>query len=998
LVALAIGVPVVLLRWGHWPITGLPTGDELRDLPTTVVSETALFGVATVAVWAAWAAFMVAVVRETLAQVRGSVVAHTRLGPVQVLAGRLVGSIAIAISSFGTLGATPPSSASTLVRAIPTASGPAPLEAAAPSEFHPEASTPSSRASTPARATSITVQRGDTPWGLAARWLGDGARWREIFDLNRARTQPDGLNWSTENTRLVEGWELDLGDGSGQAHPSGAAVRPTVDVIVEPGENLWSITEKQVADDIGEPPDAATVGPVWLTTVDLNRDRVASGDPDVIYPGETVTVMRVDPTPPPSSDSDTVPTEGPTNAGRPAPTTSPMPTTVPEPIAPSPPQEPQPPSTPASTSPSVVEHANRDWPTGLAAGGLALAGVLLLLERRRRAQLRHRPRGQRIAPPEPSLQDVETALRAGSDPEVARLVDVALRAAAAGAGTTGLPPLLWVEAAPDHVLVVLGEPADAPPGFTNTGPDQWRTTASAGDLTSAAKAIPSPAPLLCPIGTTRDGVDLLIDLEADTLLTIAGDHEQRDALLHTIALAAATAPWNPDPHIFTVGMTEQLSALPGVRAASTFSLALDAAEAHAARIERSLTALHCPTTSQARTAGITPDAWDALLVISTRPPSELEARRLDALAVQPGQGFGVVCPALPSPSLGRRCVILTDGTIEIEGIDISTRAHQLAEQETQSAVQLLEAAQQKDTVPADRSEEPEVRTPGSDTGEVGGLDDLLTEVDVVARVLGEVGVVRRTSADEGDTWPEGWSRLTFERQKSLEALCYLALREATVDREDLEAALYPAGTNAQRTYHNAVTSLRRDIGEDLFPHPEAGRYDLSDRVVTDYGLFCELVAQAEETDDAGVADRLLADALDLVDGEPFVGPGRGYAWVGPHRGMIVAQVIDVAETLAETRLAADDWRGAEWAARRGLRSFPADERMHRLLMRAAHAAGNIPGVRRAYEELLTALADPDDGVEPDDTVHPETIHLLEQLTGRVRINQTSEDGTAPGWA
>jgi hypothetical protein len=51
-------------------------------------------------------------------------------------------------------------------------------------------------------------------------------------------------------------------------------------------------------------------------------------------------------------------------------------------------------------------------------------------------------------------------------------------------------------------------------------------------------------------------------------------------------------------------------------------------------------------------------------------------------------------------------------------------------------------------------------------------------------------------------------------------------------------------------------------------------------------------------------------------------------------------------------------------------------------MRAAHAAGNIPGVRRAYEELLTALADPDDGVEPDDTVHPETIQLLEQLTGR----------------
>ena len=93
-------------------------------------------------------------------------------------------------------------------------------------------------------------------------------------------------------------------------------------------------------------------------------------------------------------------------------------------------------------------------------------------------------------------------------------------------------------------------------------------------------------------------------------------------------------------------------------------------------------------------------------------------------------------------------------------------------------------------------------------------------------------------------------------------------------------------------------------------------------------------------------------------GEPFVGAGRNYAWVSPHRGMIVAQVVDVAEEVAEIRLATGDWRAAEWAARQGLRAFPCDERMYRLLMRAAHAAGNIPGVQRVFRELC------DDGGRP----------------------------------
>jgi DNA-binding SARP family transcriptional activator len=255
------------------------------------------------------------------------------------------------------------------------------------------------------------------------------------------------------------------------------------------------------------------------------------------------------------------------------------------------------------------------------------------------------------------------------------------------------------------------------------------------------------------------------------------------------------------------------------------------------------------------------------------------------------------------------------------------------------------------------------------------LDALLEEVEVLVRVLGEVEAVRR----DRETGEE--ERLVPVRQKALEAISYLALRESTVDREDLEVNLFPDGANAAKTVYNTVSAARALVGEELFPPIESGRYSLSERVVTDYGLFCDLVAQADETDDALLAADLLTDALSLVRGEPFTGVGRSYAWVGPHRGMIVAQVVDAAEELAEVRLAMNDWRSAEWAARRGLRAFPSDERMYRLLMRAARAAGNVPGVQRVFRELCDVIADPDLGVEPEDTLHPETVALLEELTG-----------------
>jgi DNA-binding SARP family transcriptional activator len=187
-------------------------------------------------------------------------------------------------------------------------------------------------------------------------------------------------------------------------------------------------------------------------------------------------------------------------------------------------------------------------------------------------------------------------------------------------------------------------------------------------------------------------------------------------------------------------------------------------------------------------------------------------------------------------------------------------------------------------------------------------------------------------------------------------------------------------------------------GVPLLVHAQrtGGRYQLSERVASDYGLFHELVSEADETPDAGEAASLLAEALTLVRDEPFKGAANSYAWVAADRGIVVAQVVDAADELAEVRLAVGDWRGAEWAARRGLAACPSDERLYRQLALAAFGARNLAAVRRILRELLDAVADPDCGVEPEDTVHPETLAFFDELLAGRR--PVGDGGAGPGRA
>src|SRR5205823_9039059 len=65
---------------------------------------------------------------------------------------------------------------------------------------------------TPARPVTTTqyhVRPDDNLWDIAAKHLGDPRRYREIFELNRSRVQPDGRRL-TRSGLIRPGWTLEL--------------------------------------------------------------------------------------------------------------------------------------------------------------------------------------------------------------------------------------------------------------------------------------------------------------------------------------------------------------------------------------------------------------------------------------------------------------------------------------------------------------------------------------------------------------------------------------------------------------------------------------------------------------------------------------------------------------------------------------------------------------------------------------------------------------------
>ena len=73
--------------------------------------------------------------------------------------------------------------------------------------------------------------------------------------------------------------------------------REVVDtVVVAPGDNLWLLAARRLAHATGRDPASvpdAEVAPYWVRVCDVNRDRLASGDPNLVFPGEQVALPPI---------------------------------------------------------------------------------------------------------------------------------------------------------------------------------------------------------------------------------------------------------------------------------------------------------------------------------------------------------------------------------------------------------------------------------------------------------------------------------------------------------------------------------------------------------------------------------------------------------------------------------------------------------------------------------------------------------------------------------
>jgi len=228
----------------------------------------------------------------------------------------------------------------------------------------------------------------------------------------------------------------------------------------------------------------------------------------------------------------------------------------------------------------------------------------------------------------------------------------------------------------------------------------------------------------------------------------------------------------------------------------------------------------------------------------------------------------------------------------------------------------------------------------------------------------------------------------IDRAKAVEAIVYLVMHPNGVDADRIWEALWPDKPINHATFHTTISAARSGLGEaadgTLYLHnPHRSLYRLHPSIQLDWATFQTLVEQGRR---AGADGReLLHQALELLRGPPLNSIAlRSYAWAVVHRTEIETAVAEAAQDLGELYLDAGDPTNATWAARQGLLASPYDERLYRVLMRAAHSAGNPAGVDTILRELLHVLGAEDED-DPVDELHPLTVELYRQLRPRRSI-------------
>jgi DNA-binding SARP family transcriptional activator len=926
LTAVVIGLPVVLYRFGgsplprhiaSWPgVIAALSGEDSASLLLALVRDGS---------WLAWLLFTVCALAEAQAALRGRRSLYLRLGGLHGAAAYLV---ALAALTF----AAPPT-ITLSASAVAVTDQPAGLQRTA------------AEALDAADTRLITVRSGDCLWSIAQRYLGAGDRYPQIASLNYGHDMGDGQVFT--NPSLIQpGWRLLL-PGSDPPPPAGR----------ERGELVGR------ADHAGHP----TKDPHYR-----RRHPAARQHAD----GEHAQ------TPPAGNEAGTA------SAGS---------------VARGQPGEPE---TPAAGEAGYRTPAGADVPgdqlpeaTAFAAGALAGA-VLTSLTRMRWRQQQHRRRGRRITlPADRDARSQEERLRAAAplSCEPVQTLREALACLEAGIVAAGqqLPDIVGLHVTPDALEVLLAAPAaDGPPAPFAISPGRqgmcWQlelpagTTAPSdpGDRAASAGALTNPGCHLLPglftAGTTGDGY-LLLDLESLQVTGCDGPPDLVDQIIVAAATELATARWTGWYDLILVGCDE-LEVLGRADHCATLSEALSVTEARRAAASVRIAERARADVRDLRLAQPDDEDWGLTILISRLEPDPDEMMCLLALAEDGGGGIAALIAGDTEAADGRMAPAVLQVAPDPQApeeiianvipLQITVRPRALSIADYTAISTLFRAASDLEDVSPDAepyavlAAPPWIPQAAASPAVYVARHSLrpspAAQSGLQIRILGPFAI---TGAAEP------------LQPKQAELVLALALAApAGLSNSAFCAMLgpdpdHPKPADAVR---QIITRTRRRLGpardgQEYIVHVGNGHYLLHPDAELDWSRFRELMA-------SGHADDLRA-AVSLIGGRPF--SGSYFWWIDiPLIETVRAELVDAADLLAEFELTAGSPRASGRAARAGLLAEPSAEQLWRAVMRAEHAAGNLPGVSEAWRHCLDAIED----IAPDGEPHPDTVALYRQLT------------------
>lgn len=636
-VGIVLGLPALFLAIGANPIPDqVPTAGSIKNALLAPDDGTLVLGLFKVIGWVAWAFMALSLLVEVVARLRKVQAPQLPgLGRPQAAARGLVGLAALLFIAA-------PIAAPTVMQAATissAAAAPATVghvtagadQAVQQAPIHQGAKAETKQERTGPQTVDHAVKPGESLWSIAETHFGDGARYKEIAELNR-----DLLGGHP--SFLEPGWVLKL--PAPQAKDA-----PAHQYGVQAGDTLSEIAQEQLGDAdrwpevyqastrVTQPggvqltdPDVIDIG--WKLNIpgaeapaghDDRQDR--QDQPRREVEPETPTVPQgQQPVDPPAEEEPPVAQEP----------------EAPETSAPqvSPPQAEEP-----STSAADVDQVDDpmddaddsvlDAPwvlAGLTGGGVLLSGALLMaLRSRRRAGYRNRQPGRALAAPPPELAPVEMTLNATGAAAAATVefADEALRrlAAAVGAQGTTMPPLAAVELAHGKLTLHLSAPATVPaPWVGSLDRTHWHVTTDTDvdELGPETGNVEAPYPLLATIGMSDAGETWLLNCEELSTLTISGDPTYGRDFARHLAAQLAVNPWSRRVQVDCIGvaqeavaMDERISYYPtGATGSPATAEALAAAATTIDRATR-----HDTDVSTARTGSVDDDTWPARMLL-----------------------------------------------------------------------------------------------------------------------------------------------------------------------------------------------------------------------------------------------------------------------------------------------------------------------------------------------------------------------------------------------